>query len=279
MKKLFLMAIAIITVTNVWAQFPNPFLSDDERPNGLTWLPEPPELTSPEFTYDFYWYQEGRVARDDKDISEQAISDEGAELKDVFSEVLGVKLSKETTPEILNLAERATTDAHRANNTVKNYYKRKRPFAQFNEQSIMPETDSEEATTFSFPSGHSSRGWMFALTLATIAPEKAELLFGRAHQYARNRVICGHHWKTDIDASLMLASGIFAAIVCTDAYQEQLKKARAEYAQIKNGGTGVRQATIEQRPATSQTYNVNGTPAAESSRGVIIQNGQKTLRK
>ena len=77
----------------------------------------------------------------------------------------------------------------------------------------------------------------------------------------------------------MLASGIFASIVCTDAYQEQLKKARAEYQQIKNSGTGVKQAIVVQHPATSQVYTVNGTPAAESSRGIIIQNGQKTIRK
>lgn len=37
MKKLFLMAIAIITVTNVWGQnkFADPYMTDEQRPNGL----------------------------------------------------------------------------------------------------------------------------------------------------------------------------------------------------------------------------------------------------
>ena len=46
-------------------------------------------------------------------------------------------------------------------------------------------------------------------------------------------MVCGHHWKSDIDASLLLASAMFANIVCTDEYQQQLVKAREEYKRIK----------------------------------------------
>jgi len=31
----------------------------------------------------------------------------------------------------------------------------------------------------------------------------------RAQAYAMNRVICGHHWKSDTDASLLLAATIY----------------------------------------------------------------------
>ena len=122
------------------------------------------------------------------------------------------------------LAERATTDANNANRKVKEYYQRTRPFAQFKEPSLKPWTDDEEAETFSYPSGHTARGWMYAFVLASVAPDLAPGLFYRARIYAENRVICGHHWKTDTDAALMLAAGTFATVVSTDGYQEQLKK-------------------------------------------------------
>ena len=236
------MAVAIITVTSVWGQgeYPDGYLTDETRPNGLKWLPAPPKLTGADFTYDFYYYQWGRQMRETEGVSAQALSDESAPLDDVFEEVIGVKLTKETTPEIIQLLQRAVFDANAANTKVKNQYKRVRPFAQFNEPSLKPSEDKKRASTYSYPSGHSSRGWISAFVFATIAPELAEDLFARAHLYALNRVICGHHWKSDIDASLMLASGIFATIVCTEAYQEQLKKARAEYQQIVNSGTGVK---------------------------------------
>lgn len=145
--------------------------------------------------------------------------------------------------------------------------------------SLKPEEDEEEAGTYSYPSGHSARGWMSAFVFATIAPELAEKLYARAREYAMNRVICGHHWKTDIDASLMLSAGLFATIVCTDEYQAQLVKARAEYRMLMEGPTGVRQSTIVAHPAATQAYTVSGTPATENSRGIVIQNGQKAVRR
>ena len=73
--------------------------------------------------------------------------------------------------------------------------------------------DEEEAKTFSYPSGHSTRGYMFGLVLCTVMPEKTSDILDRAQYYAYNRVICGHHWKSDTDASLMLAAALFANIV------------------------------------------------------------------
>jgi acid phosphatase (class A) len=281
MKKIFLVALAIVVVTNVWGQnkFADPYMTDEQRPNGLKWLPDPPKLTGADFTYDFYYYQWGRDQREDKKVSEQALFDERAPLDSVYERILKIDLGKETAPEIYLLCERAVSDVHAANKEVKNVWQRTRPFAQFKEPSLKPWEDEEEASTFSYPSGHSSRGWMYAFVLSTVAPEFAEELFARARSYALNRVICGHHWKSDVDASLMLAAGIFAAIVCTDAYQQQLVKARAEYEQIRKGMTNVPKATIVQHPAGTPAYTINGTPATESSRGIIIQNGQKTLRK
>ena len=73
----------------------------------------------------------------------------------------------------------------------------------------------------------------FALALCTVVPEHTSEIMLRAQYYALNRVVCGHHWKSDIDASLLLASAMFANIVCTDEYQQQLVKAREEYKRVK----------------------------------------------
>ena len=61
---------------------------------------------------------------------------------------------------------------------------------------------------------------MFGLVLCTVMPEKTSDILDRAQYYAYNRVICGHHWKSDTDASLMLAAALFANIVGTEAYQQ-----------------------------------------------------------
>ena len=281
MKQLLLTIFAIMmAASNVWGQevYADGYMTEETRPNALTWLPEPPALTSAEFTYDFYYYQWGRTERDGAG-GDLALIDESEPLDNIFGTCIGLTLDRVTTPEILLLVERAVTDAQAANKKVKDFYQRTRPFAQFKEASLKPWTDDEEAETFSYPSGHSSRGWMYAFVFASLVPDLAESLFSRALVYAMNRVICGHHWKTDTDASLMLAAGIFATIAGTDAYQEQLKKARAEYQKLK-GNTRIDAPTEPAASRSATIYDMQGRQLnAQPNNGVYIQNGQKFISK
>ena len=281
MKKLLFPIVLLMATVSAWGQsnHPNGYLTDETRPNGTYWLPEPPPLTGADFTYDFYYYQWGRLQREGH-TGEQALEDESAPLEDVFGPLVGLTLDEVTTPEIYCLLNRAVTDAHAANKKVKDYYQRTRPFAQFKEPSLKPWSDDEEAETFSYPSGHSTRGWIYAFVLANLVPDMADILFYRARSYAVNRVICGHHWKTDIDASLMLAAGVFATIVSTDAYQEQLKKARAEYRALKGGDTRINATQESAASKRAAIYDMQGRQLTDKpDSGVYIQNGQKYISK
>lgn len=277
-KKLLLAVVAIMSMTSVWAQFPDPFIPDDKRSNGINWIPQPPSLTGGDFANDFYYYQWGKEQREEEWVADWALWDEGIDLSRVFGPCLAIELTHETTPEILLLAEAATSDAHQANFIVKNHFQRKRPFATFNEPSLKPEEDQEEAKTFSYPSGHSSRGWMYAMVLATVAPECTEELMARARIYAIHRVVCGHHWKSDIDASLMLVAGVLPQVVVSEGYQAQLKKARAEYLKIKGGDSSSAKAlTANEAKAKTPIYDMqgrvlNGEP---TSKGIYIKDGVK----
>ena len=79
----------------------------------------------------------------------------------------------------------------------------------------------------------------------------------------------------------MLTSGIFANIVISEAFQAQLKKARAEYLKIKNGSstTAIQNSTamvpVQNKDAT--VYNLQGQPVNRVSAhgGIYVQNGSK----
>ena len=260
------------------AQFPDPFLSDDTRPDATQWLPDPPSLTGGDFANDFYYYQWGKTQREGES-GERALSDESTPLYKVFSEAMGIELSYDKTPEIIFLAESATSDAYRSNKTVKNLYQRRRPFATFNEPSLKPEEDEAEASSYSYPSTHATNGWMFALTLCTIAPERTEEIMNRAREYALNRVICGHHWKSDIDASLMLASGLFTNVVVTEAYQQQLIRSRNEYVTLTGESTGISATPNVDVNHSSPVYNIQGQQVSPRSniRQVYIRDGVKFI--
>ena len=235
MKKIFLTALAVIVSVKVWGQyFYTGYFTDQTRPKDYSFILPPPSSTGGAYANDVYYYQWGRDVRANEELGEQALADESASLYKVFSkEIIGISLSRGTTPEIIRLCERAVSDANNANTIVKDEYQRMRPFVVFEEPSLNPDADEEKANSYSYPSGHSTRGYTYALVLCTVAPEYTSQIMLRAQYYAINRVVCGHHWKSDIDASLLLASAMFANIVCTDEFQQQLVKARQEYKRVK----------------------------------------------
>jgi acid phosphatase (class A) len=72
------------------------------------------------------------------------------------------------------------------------------------------------------------------MTLALVVPDSTEALMARAQQFAMNRLICGRHWKSDIDASLVEATVVMNRLMSNAAFLEQLEKARKEYARLRN---------------------------------------------
>ena len=102
----------------------------------------------------------------------------------------------------------------------------------------------------------------------------------RAREYALSRIICGRHWKSDIDASLMLTAGLFANVVVTEAYQAQLAKARAEYASITGQSTEASVPTRQASASSSAIYDIQGRKVSDTSTpGVYIQDGLKLITK
>ncbi|MBO6216204.1 MAG: phosphatase PAP2 family protein [Prevotella sp.] len=212
--------------------YPQPFLNDSTRPDGLKFIPAPPQNTDPAFCCDFYYYQWGKQQRDTP-FGTQARLDGPQELYEAFSGAFGMTISPELTPEINNFAGGASGDGHRANKRVKDYYKRIRPYVVFAEPSLVPETDEKESTSYCYPSGHATRGYVYAMALALIEPDSADVLMKRAYDYALGRVVAGYHYKSDIDASAILAASVMRALAGNDAFKKQMEKAKKEYAQLK----------------------------------------------
>ncbi len=93
---------------------------------------------------------------------------------------------------------------------------------------VCPATKKDD----SYPSGHAMSGYLEALTLASILPEKKDALFARADEYAHNRLVCGVHHPSDIAASRPLAYALYAILAddphfkaARDAARTELRKA------------------------------------------------------
>ena len=210
------------------------FLSHEELPNTARFLAEPPQPGSGAFENDEYYYNWGKEQRLTPRGNEAAI-DELQWTSKAFSPAVGFVIDPGETPEIFKLVEGARKDANATNKVAKNYYRRTRPYVYYKEPSLLPEEDAENETSYSYPSGHSVRGWVYAFTLALVVPDSTETLIARAQEYALNRVICGRHYKSDVDASLVEATAVMSRLLSNAAFLEQLEKARKEYARMREG--------------------------------------------
>lgn len=210
----------------------NKFLSAEERPNHLKFITSPPAFGSKDFDNDSYFYEIGKEQRSTP-RGVQAALDEVQWMSKAFSGSAGFVIGPEECPEIFKLVEGAKKDANEVNKAAKDYYHRERPFVHFGEPSLVPEYDAEYADSWSYPSGHTVRGWVYAFTLALVVPDSTEALISRAQEYAINRVICGRHYKSDIDAALVEATAMMCRLMSNEAFQAQLARAREEYALIK----------------------------------------------
>jgi acid phosphatase (class A) len=52
----------------------------------------------------------------------------------------------------------------------------------------------------SYPSGHATYGYVMAFLLAEMVPERRTQLMARAQEFAGQRVVCGVHFPSDIEA-------------------------------------------------------------------------------
>ena len=83
--------------------------------------------------------------RGDQAVADARVGGDG--VPNAFSEAFGIKISKETTPEIYKLVLNMREDAgDLATRSAKDHYMRVRPFAFYNEMTCNPEQQQELST-------------------------------------------------------------------------------------------------------------------------------------
>jgi len=238
MKKYLMMAVLMMAVVSASAQSKaEPYFSFRELPNMLKWCPAPPDTVGAAFAYDIMQYMWGKQMRQNKERADIAIRDAVYSLECImeeFSEPLGLKMSKEETPEIYKLLKDSKATCENISNFPKFYYKRIRPFMRFHEHTATPQFEPDLRRNFSYPSGHTILGWCSALLLSEINPERADTILARGMMYGESRVIVGAHWQSDVDAGRLAASAVYSRMHTSDRFLEQMQLARQEF-RIKTG--------------------------------------------
>ncbi len=211
------------------------YLAPAQLPDTLALLPPPPAAGSAALAADEDAYRATRKLRDTPRWT-QAAKDADLTFPNAtatFSCALAMPISEAATPHLNMLLRRVRADASRANDKPKDAYKRRRPYVAHGDASCTPR---EKHKDDSYPSGHASIGWAWALTLAEIAPERADAVLARGLAFGQSRVVCGVHWASDIEAGRVVGASTVSRLHADPVFAAQLAAARKEIEAARAAG-------------------------------------------
>ncbi|MFT8809174.1 acid phosphatase [Gluconobacter sp.] len=172
-----------------------------------------------------------RVTRALKDTPRWTLAQNDADLAPAhlvrdFSCATGFDIDLAKAPHLVRVLERIRHAVGRRTSEVKKYWHRTRPFVGTN----LPICTSPEGLGLhsSYPSGHTTAGYGMALLLAHLMPEHASGILQRGRVIGESRIVCGAHWKSDVQAGYLNASSLMDTLLAQPELQDDLAAARRE---------------------------------------------------
>ena len=184
-------------------------------------LPPPPAPGSVEAEQDRATFLATRKFKDSPRWS--LARQDAAETKVVqaFSCALGVTPTRQTTPRLAAMLQRASRDVRTAVAGPKRLYDRKRPY-QTEPGPICVRSGMITAMTPDYPSGHATWGWTVGLILAKAQPQRSDAILARARAYGESRVVCGVHNASSVEAGRVNAAALFDALQASPTFEADL---------------------------------------------------------
>jgi acid phosphatase (class A) len=143
-----------------------------------------------------------------------------------FSCATDIVLTSETAPALARLMTRAGNDTSAETSMAKQHFKRLRPFLI--DQGPICQPAGEVENTYDYPSGHTTRGWTWAILLAELMPDRAGEILARGRAFGQSRIVCGVHNASAVEAGRISASATLAVMHGSPAFQADMIAARQE---------------------------------------------------
>ncbi len=153
---------------------------------------------------------------------------------DTFSCALNAPINKQDTPRLYKLMRRILIDADHSTRSAKEKYKRVRPFTVNKKPICTPDDEEGLRKNGSYPSGHTTIGWAWALALTEIDPDHADAILARGRTFGESRLVCNVHWQSDVTEGYFMGAAVVARLhgdpsfrADAEAAGKELKAARA----------------------------------------------------
>lgn len=198
----------------------NPYLAPG-HPDGIALLAPPPVPGSAEEAADLATVRSVFQARTPVEKA-RAMKDSTLSFS-LFAPVIGPIFQPGKLPKTDALLQKVKSEIGDLINIPKDHWRRLRPY-QMDENLNLGKPEP----SFGYPSGHSTRGTVYAALVAELFPEKKEAILLIGRDIGWDRVLIGKHFSTDIYAGRVLGQAIVRELMASSSFQQDLAEAKAE---------------------------------------------------
>ena len=220
-----LIALLLLTVGSTFvvqaAEEAKPFITSQQL--DLTqYLPAPPADDSAQTKAELKELLEIQATRTPE--QEKAAIADAQENVWRFADVMGPDFDAAKLPNTAALFDRIVATEDVVDDHAKKAFNRPRPYML--DEQIHPLL--KKSKSGSWPSGHSTVGYLMATVLGEMVPEKRNELFTRAAGYAENRLVAGFHYRSDTVMSRTGAALIAQKMEEQPDFKTEFDAAKAE---------------------------------------------------
>jgi acid phosphatase (class A) len=147
-----------------------------------------------------------------------------------FQPVFGIWFNADNLPELNKLFKQIHEESKAVSDSAKEHFGRLRPYKL--DSTVEPCIKKEDEP--SYPSGHATRGIIYAMILCDLAPDKTNEIMERGREIGWDRVIAGVHYPSDVAAGRTLGQALGQSLFADPNFRQRLKKVSAEFEKVRS---------------------------------------------
>jgi acid phosphatase (class A) len=146
-----------------------------------------------------------------------------------FAPVIGPWFQAGRFPKLEALFKEVESECKAVTSKAKKSWQRLRPYI-VDPVRFPHAVEHEKPTDYSYPSGHSTRGTVYAVLLAELFPAQRDALIAKGREVGWLRVQGGVHYPTDVYAGRVLGQALARDFLASTSFQADLAAVKSELA-------------------------------------------------